>query len=273
MSDTGSLQRALQHAQETWQESERRFQAVWEHAPDAMAISTPDGTVIAANPAYLQLYGHCAEEVIGKNYTIIFSPEQRAWAQELYVHFFQSPTIGPPVEAAIVRAGGTERMVESRYRFLMQAGKRTAMLSIVRDITERKKTEEALRENALKLHLALEVGHMRTWDWDIARNTIRWSANVEEAVDGSSGTGKATYEAFLRLVHPQDRTVVDQAVRRALEEGADYQVEFRVVRPDGGIGWTSAHGQVLSDEAGKPMRMIGVSMDVTQFRHNDEAEQ
>jgi PAS domain S-box-containing protein len=68
------------------------------------------------------------------------------------------------------------------------------------------------------------------------------------------------YEAFLEIVHPQDRALVDQAVKQALEEGSDYRVEFRAILPDGTVRWAKTYGEVLSDEAGKPTRMVGVVM-------------
>ena len=255
---------AHQYLEEAYQESERRFQAVWEAATDAMALSTPDGIVLAANPAYYRLYGYTPEEVIGHDFSLIFPKEQREWAQELYNYIFQSPTIGPAVEAVIVRADGTERIVESSYSFLTQMGTRTAMLSIVRDITERKKTEEALRESELKLNIALEIAQLGTWDWDVVSNTVRLSANLESTL-GLAPRTVASYEAFLNLVHPEDRPLIAEAAKRALEEGTDYKLEFRIIRPDGIVQWIAAQGEALYEE-GKLIRMIGVSMDITKHK-------
>lgn len=138
---------------DTLQESERCFHAVWTTAFDAMALSTPDGTVVAANPAYYRLYGYPQEEVLGKSFCIIFPEEQRTWVLERYRDMFQSPTISPCVEATVIRTDGTECIVESCYSFIVHNGKRTTMLSIIRDITERKKTEKVLREQEVKLHV------------------------------------------------------------------------------------------------------------------------
>ena len=77
-------------------------------------------------------------------------------------------------------------------------------------------------------------------------------------------SGSFSYETFIGLVHPQDRTLVDQEMRRALEEGTDFKVEFRAGLVDGTVRWKRIQGQVLNNEAGKPMRMIGISMDVPQ---------
>src|SRR6185312_9622175 len=123
-------------------DSEQHFRAVWQVASDAMALSAPDGAVLDANPAYYRLYGYSPEEVIGHNFSLIFPEEQRQQAKELYAAVFQNPAITSPVEARIVRADGTESIVESSYSFITQNGIRTAMLSIIRDVTARKKVEE-----------------------------------------------------------------------------------------------------------------------------------
>lgn len=244
-------------------ESEQLFRAVWEASSDAMAISTADGIVQAANPAYYRLYGLSPEEVIGKDFSVIFPSEQREWAMKLYNYVFSSPTSSSKFEDPVIRGDGTERIVEASYSFLMQDGRRVAMLSIIRDITERKKAEENLRESELKLHLALEAAHMITWDWDIVRNSVQWSSNVEAPLKEFLQQRGATYEALLELVHPEDRTMVNEEVQRALrnEDEMDFKVKYRILVPDGTILWTMNHGQVLYDEdGGKPVRMIGVSM-------------
>ena len=87
-------------------------------------------------------------------------------------------------------------------------------------------------------------------------------------VEGSFGV---SYDAFMELVHPQDRTLVGQEMRRALEEGTDFKVEFRAGLANGMVRWKSIQGQVLYDEAGKPIRMMGVSVDIHQGRQVEEA--
>lgn len=260
MSDTTpEKQQALSQAREALQESGWDFSAVWEYASDAIALSTADATVFAANPAYFRLYGYPPEDIIGQNFSIIFPPEQRQSARQLYDYIFKSPTISPSFETTIVRADGTERFVEASYNFITDNGTRVAMISIIRDITERKKTEEALRISQLKLHLALEVNQMGSWDWDIESDTVRLSANLEAALGLIPGSYNASYAAILELVHPQDRALVEREVKSTLEEGTDFKVEFRTVMSDGSIRWIRVYGQVLFDEAGKPIRMIGVS--------------
>jgi PAS domain S-box-containing protein len=141
---------------EAVEESKQRFYAVWEAASDAMALSAPNGNVIVANSAYVRLFGYALDEIIGKPFALIFPPEERQLAQEQYQIFFQQEEIVPAFETPVVRADGTLRVVEARYSFLSRDGKRTAMLSIIRDITERKQVEDVLKEAEELFRLLLQ---------------------------------------------------------------------------------------------------------------------
>lgn len=133
-------QAALQHQLETLQiqqrHSEAQLRLVWEQAPDAMVLSDEEGTVRVANPAYYALYGYGPADVLEQNFAIIFPEAARAEANRRYHESFQGP-LPPAVEAHIQRADGSPRVVESRVGFLTIDGRRQAMLSVIRDITER----------------------------------------------------------------------------------------------------------------------------------------
>lgn len=121
--------------------SEARFRAVWDAAGDAMALSDPAGVVLDVNPAYCALYGLAPGDVVGRSFTVIFPEEHRTWAEEEYRRVFADRSIPPMVESVIQRADGSERLVEVRYTFLSEGEQRTAMLSVVRDVTERRHGE------------------------------------------------------------------------------------------------------------------------------------
>jgi PAS domain S-box-containing protein len=122
-------------------ESEERFRAVWEATSEAMALSDPDGTVIAVNPAYCALYGLTPEQAVGQSFAIIFPEQTRDAAVEQYHAVFTAPDPPPSYEACVQHADGSERFVESWADFLTRDGERVAMVSAIRDITERKRTE------------------------------------------------------------------------------------------------------------------------------------
>ena len=136
-------QRAIESA---LRDSEERFRAVWEATSEAMALSDPDGVVIAVNPAYCELYGLNSEQVVGRSFAIIFPEEARATAVEQYHAVFTHPDPPPSYESRVQHADGSERFVEARADFLVRAGVRVAMISAIRDITERKRAERVQQD-------------------------------------------------------------------------------------------------------------------------------
>ncbi|MBV9580021.1 MAG: PAS domain S-box protein [Chloroflexi bacterium] len=116
---------------------------LWEHTSEAMALSDADGIVLAANPAYYRLYGYAPDEVLGKSFALIFPPDQREWAEAEYQAVFHSDDSPRPVQSTVTSKNGLERVVESRVSFLEKNGRRTAMLSILRDVTEEVKAQGA----------------------------------------------------------------------------------------------------------------------------------
>ncbi|MDP9354041.1 MAG: PAS domain S-box protein [Chloroflexota bacterium] len=112
---------------------EAGFREAWEAAPEAVALSDPDGVVLAANPAYADLYGYPLDEVVGHSFALIFPPEQRAWALAGYRETFAGPTRPAPVVATVRRADGVAQVVEARVGFVERAGTRLAMVSVLRE--------------------------------------------------------------------------------------------------------------------------------------------
>lgn len=95
--------------------------------------------------------------------------------------------------------------------------------------------EAALQHSEKRLRLALTAAQMGIWDWDLQTNQTTWTESNEKLFGVAPGTFKGTYEAFLELVHPEDRRQVQQAVARALQQKTNYSVENRIIRPDGDI--------------------------------------
>lgn len=132
-------------------ESDERFKRVFEAAYDAMALSDPDGIVLHANPAYFELYGFSAEEVIGQKFCIIFPESQHHDAMAQYRRAFTGEQDSMIYESQIIRKDGTIRSVEARIGFVMRNGERAEMLSVIRDITDRKQSEAKLEKYAQDL--------------------------------------------------------------------------------------------------------------------------
>jgi PAS domain S-box-containing protein len=108
---------------------------------------------------------------------------------------------------------------------------------------------------------------MAAWEWDVATGEVRWTGNP----GALAGALVATKEAFLATVHEDDRPRVEETLAQALATGDEYEVEFRYSRADGSIGSATTRGRVLGDHDGHPLRMLGITADVTARRHADDA--
>ena len=139
-----------------------------------------------------------------------------------------------------------------------------------RDISDRKDAEESLRQSEARLRLALEAGNCGTWDWEVQPDRVSWSDRVYELHGLTKDAFGGRVEDFTQLVHPEDRARVGATIRRAMEGGEDYQVDFRIVRPDGAVRWLTTGGRVLFDESRQPVRMLGVTTDITERKRIEE---
>lgn len=130
--------------------------------------------------------------------------------------------------------------------------------------------KKELAEQQERLRFALNAAEMSTWDWDIPADNIVWSENLEPQLALPANSFRGTYAAFLEFVHPEDRDRVAEAVNNALYHGATYHIEFRMVRADGSVRSTETRGKVYRDESGKPVRMSGVDLDITERKDAEE---
>jgi PAS domain S-box-containing protein len=144
------------------------------------------------------------------------------------------------------------------------------LLAANRTMKELRQTTAAAKLREAQLQIALEAAQMGAWDWDITTNTVTWSDHKAELFGLEKNAFDGTYEGFLRSIHPQDRDFVSHSVMQAVNEGAEYDIEFRAVLPDGSIRWLVSKGLVWRDDSGVAVRMSGVDMDITKRKQAAE---
>jgi PAS domain S-box-containing protein len=243
---------------------EERFRAVWEVAGDAMALSDPDGVVLAANRAYLELYGYSADEVVGKNFAVIFPAELREWANVQYRETFANPVIGPSIDATIRRKDGSTRIVDSRYTFLTRDGEHTAMISIVRDITERVRMEDRLRASEERFRVALSKSPVvvSTQDVDL-RYTWIYNPNPALPLDKVIGHTDADF------LPPDEAALLTEIKRRVLATGESQRQEV-VTTIAGTMYCYDLIVEPIRDPEGKVSGVTCAAIDITDRRRAEE---
>ncbi|MGZ8842747.1 MAG: MASE1 domain-containing protein [Pyrinomonadaceae bacterium] len=140
------------------------------------------------------------------------------------------------------------------------------------NISDRKRTEEALLQNQEWLRLTMAGSRMGTWTRDFDEtNTVLWSRELEKIFGLEPGEFPQTEDAFFDFIHPEDRELVRQAVSGAIKDRSDYDVEFRYRRKDGRERWMLGRGRAFYDDEGKPYRLAGLGLDITERKQAEIA--
>jgi PAS domain S-box-containing protein len=144
------------------------------------------------------------------------------------------------------------------------------IVGITTDISDRKQTEADLRESEERIRLATAAAELGMWFWDLTTDELVWTAKCKQLFGLASNT-QISYEVFLNSLHPDDRHFTHEAVMQTLEGKVDYDVEYRVIWPNGSLRWIAAKGRCLYDRTGKAVRMMGTAQDITERKHTEEA--
>jgi PAS domain S-box-containing protein len=168
---------------------------------------------------------------------------------------------GGPVPAEPPQELPTE---EHLYRMVRQLERRVGLLT---------QAERAARESEERYRLVVEGSYDGVWDWDLRRQTLWWSPRLRELLGLSEGAWPGTHEAFVALLHPEDRDGVVSALSAHLERQEPYDVSFRLRHATGGYRHCVCRGRAIRDAQGMPVRMAGSIGDITeQLRLYHEAQ-
>ena len=175
---------------------------------------------------------------------------------------------------------------EFEYRMIASSGKTVWLHDIVKpehrhgkpaelrgfmlDISERKQAEEALRESEERISLAANTTGLGLWVWDVERDES-WVTPEGRSLFGWGESEVVNLDRFIGTLHPDDREPTRQAVLRSMQSGSDYVAEYRIVLSDGAIRWIATRGRVESDGNGSPLRLRGVSIDISERKRAEEA--
>ena len=250
---------------------EARFRVMADHVPVMVWIVDPTRRCTWCNRTWLEFTGRSMEQEAGDGWTESLHKDDQNCCLKRYAEAFAARR-SFQMEYRLRRHDG-------EYRWLLARGvplagpdaEFTGFIGSCIDIHERKRTEEALRESEERLRSAIEAGRLGAWDWDIVNNRIHWSERLYEFHGLKPGGFDGTVEAFVRLVHPDDVSRLREAIQRALNEQVPYEIELRVVWPDGTIRWLATSARVIFDAAGKPLRMLGGTIDLTERKNTELA--
>jgi PAS domain S-box-containing protein len=155
--------------------------------------------------------------------------------------------------------------------FIARENAESELVRLQAIVDEKDRLTTALRDSEERLRSTLEAAELGTWEWNVALDSVQWSPNIERIFRLAPGTFGGTYQAWLALVHPEDRDSMAAAIATALRTLAPYEAEFRFMRGDGSTGWQSTRAHVIADPEGRPLLVRGVVFDVTARRAAEDA--
>ncbi|HEY9807089.1 MAG TPA: PAS domain-containing protein, partial [Candidatus Obscuribacterales bacterium] len=178
---------------------------------------------------------------------------------------------GVTFENRILHSPGGMRDVIVTYvpRFDPQ-GKVEGFVALVNDITQRKQAEATLRQSEERLRIAQQAANAGVWDWDLETNQVVWSEEHYRLYGLDPAVTQPSYDNWLAAIIEADRDRADRAVREALAQKIDLNVEVRILHPTQGERWLTTIGQTFYDDQGRPKRMTGIALDITKRKQIEE---
>jgi PAS domain S-box-containing protein len=241
--------------------------------PDYVFIKDTHSRFVINNMAHTRALGASnQDEVVGKTDFDIFPKElaEQYYADEQAVIRSGQPLVDR--EEPYINPAGAQRWLSTTKVPLQDAhGNAIGLVGISRDVTERKRVEEALQASEGRFALAVRGTNDGVWDWDIQNETLYWSPRLKELLGYAEDEIDVDFDTFNSLMHPDDQAHTGAAIEAHLRDRSLYDVEQRLRAKSGEYRWFHVRGQAIWDEAGQPVRMVGSSTDITE-RKAAEAE-
>ena len=243
-------------------ESESRFQIVADAAPVLIWMSGVDKLCTFFNKPWLDFTGRAMEQEIGNGWAEGVHRDDFERCLQVYTSAFDArqPFV---MQYRLRRTDGEYRWISDQgVPRHDPEGRFAGYIGSCVDVTDLVNKDQALRESEERMRMAADAVNLGIWEWDLTSDEI-WATNARRALVGWPASGKVTFNDFMCRLHPDDRDRVQQTINNAVGSGKDFDSEYRLILPDGIVRWMSMRGSIQSDTAGKPARLLGISMDIT----------
>lgn len=251
-------------------ETERHMAAIVASSDDAIVSKTLDGIIRTWNKSAQNIFGYTAKEAIGKHITLLIPPELRTEEANIISTIKKGGHIDHFETTRVTKSGRRIVVSLSISPIKDHEGNIMGASKIARDITQKKKYEEVIARSQERLQLAIDAGRIGIWDWDIVNNKILWTDRVYEIHGVRKGSAIGELERYSQHHHPEDAARVKTAIEQALKGTKPYKEEFRIITPQGKVRWVETRANVIRDQDGKPIRMLGATTDITERKNLEQ---
>ena len=251
-------------------ESEERFRTLTTNSSDMVLILEADGTIRYESPSVERVLGYKPEERVGNKAFDLIHPDDVEHVSRAFVEYLENPGVNPPVEYRTLAKDGTWHHFEAAGSNLLHDPAIHGIVINSRDITERKRAEDALRQSELRLTEAQRIAHLGNWEYEVAEDRAYWSDELYRIFGLPPQQFTPTYRDFLRFVHPEDKGLVRSTIREVWAGEESSSIEYRIVRPDGEVRVASTSYEAVRDGSGRPVKLVGTIQDITKSKRAEE---
>ena len=259
-------ERLRQQAERALRESERRYRMLMEHASDGILISDSEGHITTVNSRLCEMLDRSREELVQMNIKDLVTPADLRTRPVMFHDEIEGKSVIR--ERWFRRKDGSVIPVEVSARALEDG----TIQGIVRDITERKRAEDALRRSEERFRTVARATNDTVWDWDLLTQQVWWNEGMQlmfRYAREEIGTDSTWWRERL---HPEDTERVMTGLKEAVESGEQFWWdEYRFRRGDATYAYIFDRGYIVRDDQGTAVRMIGAMMDITERQQSEEA--
>ena len=257
--------------EDTLTQSERKYRELVELLPQTIFEIDRNGTIISANSVALNMFGYEKEDLEkGIKAFFVFSPVDHTRLGENIRRILQGEHLGGTSYTA-QRKDGTVFPVIVYSNVILDRNVPVGLRGVLIDVTELKKTQDALAESGQRINFSLEAAEIGVWELDLVKHTAWRSLRHDQIFGYEELLPEWTYEMFLHHVLPEDRSMVETKFGQALENFSDWEFESRIRRKDGAICWIWAKGRPEFNDLHGPKKMFGLVQDITERKQAEKA--
>ncbi|HZV06747.1 MAG TPA: PAS domain S-box protein [Gemmataceae bacterium] len=251
-------------AEEELRESEELFRFLAESTNDAIVLRNEEGRPVYVSPSFRRLFDRDPEALVKSIHPEDFEAARRAW-REVWAKGEAFATY------RIAQVDGSWRILEGGGWRVQYKGK-PHVLSVVRDVTDKRRAEEELRRSAAYLAEAQRLSKAGSWAWNVAtREFVHWSQGhyILHGLDPQKGI--PSWEEASHSIHPEDRARCLEAIEKAIQERTACEFEYRSILPDGSIKHIHLVAHPFFNETGELVEYVGTEMDITERKRAEAA--
>jgi len=253
--------------------SETQLRAIINAMTEGVVVIDTSGHIVLVNPAIMRILGYTREELLGRNVSML-APEPFRSEHDGYIADFLNIGVGKILGAGLrqieaLHKNGSLIPVEVALSEAPDHGTPT-FIAVLRDVTERRRTDDALRHSEANMIKAQRLASLGNWDWRVAEDRLEWSAETYRILGVLPENHDGTAEAFFSRVHPEDQRMARDHIEAVVDGKVDCNIEHRIVRDDGEIRILHVLGEAERAPSGKAVRLFGTAQDVTEDRRKDE---